>query len=131
MENIHSMQNAKCKMKNRRQDLSERILNFGVAIIKSISKMTKSPIEKHMGFQLIRSTTSAGANYEEACGAESKSDFIHKMQIVLKELRESLYWLKLIERSAFLPHENVEPLIDEANELVRIIAKSIVTARKG
>ncbi len=78
---------------------------------------------------MMRSATSSGANYEEACGAESKADFIHKMQLVLKELKESLYWLKLIRKSALMSDERVEPVLRETHELVNIIAKSVITAK--
>ncbi|WP_447968267.1 four helix bundle protein [Nitrospira sp. M1] len=74
-------------MKNQ---LPERLLDFGVSIIALSSQMWRSAVGRHIGFQLLRSATSSGANYEEACGAESKADFIYKMHIVLKELRESL-----------------------------------------
>ena len=77
----------------------------------------------------MRAAASAGANYEEACGAESKADFIHKMQLVLKESRESLYWLKLAERSELIPGKDLQPLWNEANELIKIVAKSVVTAK--
>jgi len=85
---------------------------------------------RHIGNQLLRSGTSAGANYEEACGAESKADFVHKMQMTLKELRESLYWLKLIERAGLVPAKSIEGLLCEAVELVNIIGKSVVTAKQ-
>ncbi|MBW2003386.1 MAG: four helix bundle protein [Deltaproteobacteria bacterium] len=76
------------------------------------------------------SSTSAGANYEEACGAESRADFIHKLQIALKELRETIYWLRLIKKSKLVSSVTLEMLIQEAKELANIIAKSIITARK-
>ena len=72
------------------------MLDYGVAIIKICARLSKMAIGKHIGNQLLRSGTSVGANYEEARGAQSKADFIHKLQIVLKETRESFYWLKLI-----------------------------------
>ena len=80
----------------------------------------------------MRSATSAGANYEEACGAESRQDFIHKMQVVLKELRESLYWLRLIKKSEINKTKmdiGISRLLIEARELANIIAKSVVTAK--
>jgi four helix bundle protein len=82
-------------MENKRKDLSERLLDFAANIIKLIGRFNQTFVGRHIGNQLMRSATSSGANYEEACGAESKADFIHKMQLVLKELRESLFWLKL------------------------------------
>jgi four helix bundle protein len=61
--------------------------------------LNKTAVERHIALQFLRAATSAGANYEEACAGESRADFIHKLQIVLKELRESLYWLRLVEKS--------------------------------
>ena len=101
------MQNAKCKMKNEKQNLSERLLEYAVNSIKLTNKFSKDITGKYIVSQYIRSSTSAGANYEEACGAESKADFIHKMQIVLKELRESAYWLKLVFRTGISKSENL------------------------
>jgi len=79
-------------MKRDGREISECPLDFASGIIKLVNGLKKTDIERHIGLQLARSATSAGANYEEACGAESRADFIHKLQIVLKELRESLYW---------------------------------------
>jgi four helix bundle protein len=123
------MQNENCKMQNDKRNLSERLLEFGASIIKLAIKLSKTAVGRHIGFQLMKSATSAGANYEEACGAESKADFIHKMQIVLKELRESLFWLKLMAKSGLLLSEDVRPSRNEAEELVKIFSKSIVTAK--
>lgn len=112
-------------------NLSERLLDFAVEVIRIVEKISKSFIGRQIAGQLIRSSTSAGANYEEACGAESRSDFIHKLQIVLKELRESLYWLRLIERAKLLTKQDMGQVIQDAQELANIIGKSIVTARKN
>ena len=116
---------------NLRRDLSERHENFAAEVIKGIAKIQRNFAGRHISGQLIRSSTSAGANYEEACGAESRPDFIHKLQIVLKELRESLFWLRLCLRADLIPAEVVRPLLKEGNELANIIAKSIVTAKRG
>ncbi|HJH27543.1 MAG TPA: four helix bundle protein, partial [Methanophagales archaeon] len=114
-------------MQNKRKDLSERLLDFAAGIIKLLIRLNKTAIGLHIGNQLMRSATSSGANYEEACGAESKADFIHKMQLVLKELRESLYWLKLATRAGLISNDDLQPLLSEAEELVKIVAKSIIT----
>jgi four helix bundle protein len=79
--------------------------------------------------QLMRSSASAGANYQESCAAESRADFVHKLQIVLKELRESEYWLKLMGRGSLLPDAATGPLLAEAEQLVRILAKSVITTK--
>jgi len=119
-------------MKSERNDLSERLLDFAADIIKLVARLDKTAVGRHIGGQLTRSGTSAGADYEEACGTESQADFIHKLQIVLKELRESLYWLRLIKKAGLIPStdENHAALLQEAKELTNIIAKSIVTAKK-
>ena len=115
------------------EKLSGRFLEFAAEVVKLVSKLGKFPETRHIANQLIRSSTSTGANYEEACGAESRSDFLHKMQVVLKELKESLYWLRLIKK-AELPIENGEQfkkILQEAQELTNIIAKSVVTAKNN
>lgn len=125
------MQIAECKMKNEGINISERLLNFASGVIKLVIKFNKTPAGYHIAAQLTRSATSCGANYEEACGAESRNDFLHKMQIVLKELKESLYWLRLIEKSELYSGGNLHILQNEAGELIRIIAKSIITAKSN
>ncbi len=89
-------------MKEKADVISERLLDYGAEIIKLCGKLKKDTVGYHIKVQLLRSGTSAGANYEEACGAQSRADFIHKMQIVLKEIKESMYWLKLIERTQLM-----------------------------
>jgi len=111
-------------------DISERLENFAVEIIKLVGKICKSFVGRHVGGQLLSSPTSAGANYEEVCGAESRSDFVHKLQIVFKELKESVYWLRLISKSGLLPTGEVIGPFGEGKELPSIIAKSIVTAKR-
>jgi four helix bundle protein len=115
-------------MQSDRENLSERLLEFGAKIVRLTLKLNKTAAGRHIARQLIRAATSCGANYEEACAAESRADFIHKMQVVLKELRECLYWLKLIEKSALIPTDQVQDL-KEANELTKIFAKSVITAK--
>jgi four helix bundle protein len=122
------MQSENFKMKNV---LSERILDFGVEIIRMVEKIRSNYAGRQIIGQLIRSSTSAGSNYEEACGAESRSDFVHKLQIVLKELRESLYWLQLITKLDLTSAQKVGVLIQEGKELANMIAKSIVTAKRN
>jgi four helix bundle protein len=118
-------------MSGKEKELSNRLLDFAVSVIKLADKMDKTTASKHIAGQLIRSVTSSGANYQEACGGESRKDFIHKLQISLKEMRESLYWLKLIERAILTAEPDIKILVKEADELTRILGKSIVTAKKG
>jgi len=105
-------------------------LDYAANIIKLAVKL-KNPAIKYIANQLMRAASSAGANYEEACGAESRADFIHKIQIVLKELRESLFWLRLMLRSGLIQATEIQILINEADELAKIIAKSIMTAKQN
>ena len=116
-------------MQSERDDLSERLLDFAAKIIKLVARLNRSAVGRHIGGQLTHSGTSAGANYEEACGAESRADFIHKMQVVLKELKESLYWLRLIRKSGLISDESLLPLMTEADELIKIVARSVITAK--
>jgi len=110
-------------------DLAERLLNFAVRIIKLVNSMPKTTVGKHVAGQLLRSGTSPGSNYEESRGAESRSDFIHKLGIVLKELKESRFWLNVVYRTEIVKPQLIEPLIQECEELCAIIARSIVTAK--
>ncbi len=117
-------------MEQKANQLAERFLDYGVAIFKLSMKFEASLPGKHVAGQLFRSGTSAGANYEEACGAESRADFIHKLQIVLKELRESHYWLRLLLKTDTVKNFNINSLIEETKQLINIIAKSLITAKK-
>lgn len=101
---------------------------FAVKTIKLVQSLEKSPTGYHIGKQLLKSATSAGANYQEACAAESRNDFIHKMRIALKEHRESSYWLKLLSLTIKPGETEVTSLMQEAKELTNIVGKAIVTA---
>ena len=119
-------------MATKRKDevLADRLLNFAVAVIKLVGKMPRDDIGNHVRLQLLRCGTSPGANYEEARGAESTKDFIHKLGIVLKELKESRFWLKVIHKVSLSEPGITSSLIDECEILIAIIAKSIFTTRK-
>jgi four helix bundle protein len=84
-----------------------------------------------LGKQYLRSATSVGANMEEAQGAESKRDFIHKCGIAQKEARESRYWLRVIVRSGIAPEDRIAPLLQETSELYAIITTIIRNAKRG
>lgn len=118
-------------MENKAEILSERFLNFGGAVVKLVKLLGFNQINRHVGLQLFRSATSVGANYEEARGAESRQDFSHKMQLVLKEARESLFWLKLIQKSDLVDKKEVEALINENQQICDIIAKSVKTLKNN
>lgn len=116
----------------KKYDLIDRLINFSVLIIELVNSINSSKAGKHLSGQLVRSGTSVSLNYGEAQSAESKKDFIHKMKVILKELRETFICLKLIQQSKVIETENT--LIkakEENNELISIFVKSIETAQKN
>jgi four helix bundle protein len=118
-------------MSERAFDFEDRLLDFAARIIRVSESMKPSPAGRHVGDQLLRSGTSPFANHGEAEGAESLNDFVHKLRICYKELRESRRWMRLAQRADLLDQpERLTPLLDEADELIRIFAASLPTADK-
>lgn len=116
----------------RGDDIEERLVDFAVRIIRVCETLSNTkPAEKHICGQLLRSGTAPAPNYGEARAAESGKDFVHKLKIVLKELNESRIWLKILIRADLLPANRLESLLDECNQLCRIISTSIHTARQS
>jgi four helix bundle protein len=109
--------------------VAERLTSPAVSVLRLTNMSVRTPAARYVLNQLVRSACSAGANYQESRGAESRADFVHKMQIVLKELRETLYWLTLIERGKLLPTPSVYGIATETNELVSIFVKAVVTTK--
>lgn len=115
-----------------RKVLEERLISFAVLIIQIAEKFPRSNVGLYLSGQLTRSGTSPALNYGEAQSAESRKDFIHKIQIVLKELRETLICLKIADRSFKMQQkESLEAAINECNELISIFVKTVETARKN
>ena len=115
-------------MENKADVLSERFLDFGAMIIKLCADLRRTVMEREIALQLFRSATSIGANYEEARGAQSNADFVHKLRIAFKETKESIYWLKLIHRSDLISGDPIAAALKEAEIISRILAKSLLTA---
>jgi four helix bundle protein len=112
-------------------DLEERLIDFAVRIIRIAESLPKTKVGNHIAGQLIRCGTSPAPNYGEAQSAESRSDFIHKMKVSLKELRETRVWLLIIVRANLIrPTSKLEPLLNENNELISIFVTSIITAKQ-
>lgn len=111
----------------RKFDLEERLLAFALQILTIVDNLPETKVCNHLGNQLLRSGTSPALNYGEAQAAESKRDFIHKLQVILKELRESSICLRLLGRRAVLSDESTT---NESLELVAIFAASIKTAKR-
>ena len=117
---------------NTEFDLENRLIDFAVRIIRISESLPKSKVGRHIAGQLIKSGTSPAPNYGEAQSAESRSDFIHKMKISLKELRETRVWLLILIRSGLIkPATKLDSLIDENNQLISIFVKSVTTARQN
>ena len=116
----------------RNYDLQERLIEFAVRVLNVVESLPNSRAGNHVAGQLIRSGTSPAPNYGEAQSAESRKDFIHKMKVALKELRESLVWLLIIQRKPLAePLDKLTPLIEQNNELISIFVASIATAQKN
>ncbi len=118
-------------MERRGEDLEDRLLEFAARVGKVVDALPNTRLARHIASQLVRSGTSPAPNYAEACAAESKRDFIHKLGIALKELRESRTWIKLILKAELLPDGRMTPLLDEVQQLCNIVAKSVVTAKSN
>ena len=118
-------------MRDDVQHLLDRLEAFASQVIDLVETLPNTLVGRHIAGQLLRSGTSTGANYEECCGAESHADFVHKMQIVLKEMRESRYWLRMLSRRKWANNNIVLPVYHEADELCRIFTASLVTAKKS
>ena len=111
-------------------DLAERLLEFAARIVRLAESLPRTEAGRHVSGQVLRSGTSPYANHAEAEEAESIDDFVHKLKICLKELRETWRWLRLIQRIPLVKKPDLlNPLIDEADQLIRIFRKSILTAR--
>ena len=119
------------KRKMTPQELEDRLIDFAVAIVDVVEAMPNNRAGNHIAGQLVRSGTSPAPNYGEARSAESRRDFIHKMKISLKELRESMIWLKIVSRKRMVAGEGVAAAIMECDELISIFVSSTRTADGG
>ena len=109
-------------MKDRAFDLEERLIEFAVNVIQVSDSLPETRVGNHIRGQLLRCGTSAAPNYAETQTAESRDDFLHKIKIALKELRETKVWLRLIVRTRLLTSlVVVKPLIQENDELIAIL----------
>ena len=116
-------------MKDSKYDLEDRLIDFAVAVINFVETLPNTKSANHLGGQLLRSGTSPALNYGEARAAESRNDFIHKMKVCLKELRESYICLRILHRARlYNSEEQIQFLLKECDELISIFVKSISTA---
>jgi four helix bundle protein len=119
-------------MPDRKFDLEERLVDFTCRMIDVVEALPTTRTGNYISGQLVRSCHSPAFNYGEAQGAESPKDFIHKMGIILKELKECRVALKIIRKKEMIrPIKKLDSLYTETEELIAIVAKSILTARKN
>ena len=111
------------------ENIAMRLRLFAAGAVRLCRRLPDDVAAKHITRQLVRAATGGGANYEEARGAESRADFIHKLGIVRKELNETAVWLKIVAQIVAVKPENIVAILQENLELARIISASIRTAR--
>ena len=117
--------------KEREYDLQDRLIDYAVRIIKLSEALPETKAGKHIAAQILRSGTSPAPNYGEAQSAESKADFVHKLKVALKELRETDIWLKIIVRAEMIePASQLAPILRETDELIAILFTSVETAKR-
>src|SRR5262249_13992250 len=114
----------------KKYDLEERLLEYSASIIRLVEKLPDTRAGNHVAGQLLRSGTSPLPNHGEAQAAESANDFVHKLKVCLKELRESFRWLRLVQTVPLLATGEVQALAAETDELIRIFVRSIQTAQR-
>lgn len=114
---------------SRIYDLEDRLIDFVLKIDEQIELLPNTRLANHLAGQMVRSGSAPALNYGEAQSAESQKDFIHKMQIILKELRETRICLKIIQRKPLFEKHIVSPVLKENEELIAIFAASIKTAK--
>src|SRR5271169_2113740 len=113
--------NAQHSSNGKNFDLEDRLLEYAAAVIRLVERVPRTQAGSHVAGQLLKSAASPLSNHGEAQAAESVDDFIHKLSVCLKELKESRRWLRLIQRVPLLkPETQVDPLLSETEELVRI-----------
>src|ERR1043166_8199334 len=110
-------------------EFSERLWEFSVRVAKVVDALPDTRMGKHIAGQLCRCGTSSAPNYDEAVAAESRADFVHKLSVAWKEMRERRGWLRFIARLGMLPGKRISSLVDESDQLCRILSSSVATAQ--
>jgi len=116
-------------MDEDRFDLEDRLIEFAVRAMNVAESLPDTRSGRHVGGQFLRSGTSPAPNYGEAQSAESRKDFIHRLKVALKELRETMIWLKIIDRKPLCKRNRMKSIIEECDELIAILTASIRTAQ--
>lgn len=111
--------------------IKDKSFSFAVKGIKLSKRLAKDQNEYVLSKQILKSSTSIGANIREAQNAESKADFVHKLAIAQKECDESIYWLELLKETDYISKSEFDELSKDANELLKIIRSIIITTKKN
>ncbi len=114
-----------------RIDLRDRTRDFALRIMRLCKALPKTAEGGVIKRQLLRSGTSIGATYSAARRGRSHADFVSKLGVALEEADETVYWLELIVHAGLIPTKQIEPLLDEANQLVAILVSSLRTAKSA
>ena len=112
------------------EQIKYRTKQIGLEVIKLIDDLPDKSSASVVARQIIKSSTSIGANYRAACRAKSTPDFINKLKIVEEETDETIYWLEILEESLLIPKDKISGLMKETNEILSIIVASINTSKK-
>ena len=114
---------------NKKEELNNRIMEFNYRVFNLVNCLPSTKLADTITIQMIRSSTSIGANYRAACRSKSRKDFINKLKIVEEERDETLYWLELIGGSKLIKNEKIVNLKKECSELLAIFVSSLKTAK--
>jgi four helix bundle protein len=115
----------------RKYDLEDRLVAFAGQVIDVVEKLPTNLAAKHLASQLVRSGTAPALNYAEAVGAESKADFVHKMGVALKELRETRVCLRILQQRDYNVQDEIAKALNECEQLVFIVSKGVKTAKEN
>ena len=131
------MQSDECRMQNEEQamgvplDLRVRTKRYALRIVHLYTSLSKAGAAQVMGHQMLRSGTSVGAQYREACRARSTAEFVSKMESALQELDETSYWLELLVESHTIPATKLGSLLGETEQLIAVFVASIQTSKRN
>ena len=114
-----------------RFDLEDRLLDFSARIIRLVDSLPNTRAANHVAGQLLRCGTSPYGNHGEVEAAESRRDFVHKLRICLKELKETRRWLRLLHKASLVPEKKMGAILGETEELIKIFFTSVRTAEKS
>jgi len=110
-------------------ELRARTREFALRVVRMVQVLPKNAVADVLGKQVLRSATSVGANYRAACNAVTRPIFLHKMSIVVEEADETVYWLEMIRDAELVKPEKLASLIDEAEQVLKIMSASLKTAK--